>query len=420
MSAARRERFDVLVLGAGPAGAAAALGALRLGYRTAVIARALPHGVEGLSARALASIRAAGFTAHAADWTSAPAARLVWWAGERSWRGQEAIVDRSRLASCQCAALQESGVQMLQGTVREVQSAGQAWQVSTDAGAYQARAVLDARGRRARGSEQCGPALVAWSATQPTGRLLPAGTAVVALPEGWVWFARTANGMQSLQFVGAATERGARRQLVHRLQAAARLLPEFGLETLQLTALEGVTARAAVARYSRPSRGCGWLRIGDAAVAMDPLSGNGIHEATGSARVAIAAINSYLQGARWPMLAQFVDQRAAELWRRSVTTAAAFYRQQARHDGGKFWRDAAAVYEQLGAAARPPQPGPGRFEVRPVLDGSRIVPGRVWVDSQWPRGIWQVDRHVLAQLPPTLLPSVLRRASRAAQHEGPR
>jgi 2-polyprenyl-6-methoxyphenol hydroxylase-like FAD-dependent oxidoreductase len=190
-------------------------------------------------------------------------------------------------------------------------------------------------------------------------------------------------------------------QLALGIQAAACALPSFrpAIERLAAVAAGG-SARAAVARYSQPSRGQGFLRIGDAAVAMDPLSGNGIHEAIRSARVAVAAVNSYLLGTPWSVVARFVDERARELWRRSVTTAARFYRQQADWAGpAGFWAAATTAYEQAARAAMlPPEEGPGHFEMRPVLDGERIDLRQVWVSAQWPRGVWKVDGRSVDQV----------------------
>ena len=125
---------------------------------------------------------------------------------------------------------------------------------------------------------------------------------------------------------------------------------------------------------------------------MDPLSGNGVHEAVRSARVAVAALNSYLRGAHWPVVAQFVDERAVELWRRCVTAAAGFYRLQADYSHSEFWVRTASAYEAAMRQAAVAEEGPGRFEMRPVLDGERIEIRQVWVSPEWPRGVWNVSR----------------------------
>jgi flavin-dependent dehydrogenase len=177
------------------------------------------------------------------------------------------------------------------------------------------------------------------------------------------------------------------------LAAAADRLPEFA-HALALTPTERLTqvsGRAAVARFSLPARTPGLLRVGDAAVAMDPLSGHGVFEALRSAQAAIAAANSYLTGMAWCPIARLLNERAGEVWRRALLTAAAFYRQEAEHAVGPFWRSTGDAYAACVALAEPRDSGPGGIETRFVLNGSRIELREVWVDAKWPRGIWQVN-----------------------------
>jgi flavin-dependent dehydrogenase len=150
---------------------------------------------------------------------------------------------------------------------------------------------------------------------------------------------------------------------------------------------------------------------------MDPLSGNGIHEAVRSARVAVAAVNSYLRGEPWSVVARFVDERSRELWRRSVSAAADFYRLQADWSGSEFWTSTAAAYERAAGQAMIQVEGEGQFEMRPVLNGEQIELRRVWVSPDWPRGVWKVDGRSLEQTPVEQIPSLLRRAAGVRRQE---
>jgi flavin-dependent dehydrogenase len=387
--AAADQLFDAVVLGAGPAGVAAALGLSRLGYSVAVVSRRCSSSVEGLSARALASLTEAGLGS-AAKSASEPATRFVYWAGKSSERGQESLIQREQFDAHLRAAVQDTAVNRMDGSIRRFHFTDDVWQVETTGGLIRGRTVLDARGRYARRSDCRGPLLVAWNVTQHSGERAAPGSAVAALDDGWCWLARTGEGLLALQFVGSANEPLSRQQLAERIRAAGRVLPQFRPAIEQLSGVTTSHARAAVARYSQPSRGQGFLRIGDAAVAMDPLSGNGIHEAVRSARVAVAAVNSYLRGTQWSVVARFIDERARELWRRSVAAAAGFYRLQADWAGPGFWTWAATAYEQAAHEALLREAGPGHFEMRPVLNGEQIELRRVWVCAEWPRGVWKV------------------------------
>jgi len=402
--------MDVVVLGAGPAGAAAAVALAAKGFTTAVVskgvttsARDLSSGavvspvrglsshapvglVQGLSSRALSALTEAGL-APAAQCASGPAARVVIWSGERSERGREGLVEREAFDAALRSCLCRSSICWIDAAARSVTFADELWQVETSEGPIRGRTLIDARGRHARRSDERGPLLVSWSLSLKSDPPITARTAVVALDDGWCWWAMTQSGMVHAQFVTSARQQLDREQLARQIQVAARQLPDVALPVDQLIAQGSVSACAAVARYSQPSRGPGHLRIGDATVAMDPLSGNGIHEAVRSARVAVAAVNSYLHGEPWSVVARFVDERSRELWRRSVSAAADFYRLQAVHSASEFWTSAATAYARAVTAASGTPACEGRFEMRPVLNYERIELRRVWVSSEFPRGV---------------------------------
>jgi flavin-dependent dehydrogenase len=193
-----------------------------------------------------------------------------------------------------------------------------------------------------------------------------------------------------LQYIGSP-HNATRPSSAALLAAAAEHVPELAPA---LTATELVatgTGCAAVARFSLPAPTPGFLRVGDSAVAMDPLSGHGIFEALCSSQVTIAAVNSYLTGVDWELIARFVNERAGELWRRALATAAEFYRREAEHAAKPFWMAAADAYAAGAARAGPRYSGPGQIESRPVLNGSRIELREVWVSTDSPRGIWHMS-----------------------------
>lgn len=397
-------RADVVVVGGGPAGAAAALGLARLGYQVTVVTLERSATVEGLSARTVARLEAAGLRAAVAT-ASAPAPRMVSWGDDRAQRGEERIVARDQLDQALRTDVQAAGVRWINAAAGAVRGDESAWLVETDEGALHCRAVLDARGRRARRHERRGPHLVSWGdcveCDSPPANPHPPSTGVVALDDGWCWVARPEAGRAWIQFVGDATQPKSAQDLGARFQRAlqalslSQVLPDPNVPSPMRFRIG--PARAAVARYSAPTQGTGYLRIGDAAVAMDPLSGNGIYEALGSAQVAVAAINTWLTGGPWPEIARFLDERAAELWRRCVTAAGSFYRQQAERTSRPFWQQTASAYEHLALEAETTEKGPGRFEMRPVLNRQRIEVRRVWVSPAWPRGMWMPAPAVLQQ-----------------------
>ena len=73
----------IVVLGAGPAGAAVALGLRRLGYAVALISEWRRFAaLEGVSVRVLEALRSAGFNQALAD-AALPSQRQVSWNGQQ-------------------------------------------------------------------------------------------------------------------------------------------------------------------------------------------------------------------------------------------------------------------------------------------------------------------------------------------------
>jgi flavin-dependent dehydrogenase len=388
----RHSKATVVVLGAGPAGCAVALGLMRLGIAVRVLSQPRTDTIEGISPRTLDLLRTSGF-AEAARECAVATPRVAHWAGKRITGSSESLVSRLRLDAALCRDLVAAGIDILQTTVRNVYQKPGGFRVVTDIGELCTRFVIDARGRRARRADELGPRLIAWSELHRPLRALPAGSGLVALERGWCWIASTgerADGRLLVQYIGKA-HGSPRSSTATLLAVAAEYLPELAPTLTGTEFLSAVTGRAAVARFSLPAQMPGLLRVGDAGVAMDPLSGHGIFEALRSAQAAIAATNSYLTGMDWGTIARFVNERASEVWRRSLVTAAQFYRREAVHAADPFWTATADGYSACAALAGPKHSGPGRIETRPVLNGSRIELRDIWVSAKYPRGIWQVN-----------------------------
>jgi flavin-dependent dehydrogenase len=384
---------DVLVLGAGPAGCAAALGLTRLGVaRVRIISRPRTDAIEGISRRTINLLRTSGLV-NAACECAAVSPRIAYWAGQRIAANRESLVSRARFDAALGRDIATVGLEITTATVREVLPEAGGFRVATDAGDWHAHCVIDARGRRVRRPGELGPRLIAWSELRRPLRAAPRGSVLVALEGGWCWVASTgehADSRLQLQYV-SRPHGAARLSSAALLAAAAEHMPELAPALTATELLATGTGCAAVARFSLPAPTPGLVRVGDSAVAMDPLSGHGVFEALRSSQVAIAAVNSYLTGVDWELIARFLNAHAGELWRRALATAAEFYRREAEHAANPFWLATADAYATRAALAGPRYSGPGRIESRPVLNGSRIELREVWVSTNSPRGIWQVS-----------------------------
>jgi 2-polyprenyl-6-methoxyphenol hydroxylase-like FAD-dependent oxidoreductase len=186
----------ILILGAGPAGAAVALGLRRLGYPVSIVSewRRFP-ALEGVSLRVLEALRAAGLEHALADATL-PSQRKVSWNGQQHAQNIEWLLDRPRFDRGLREDLQRAGVELIEGRVLAVQSSASGHQVQIEGHAdLQADFLVESRGRQAPalGKGLRGPETVSllncWQ-----GAPGATASAVESIEQGWVWMARQADG----------------------------------------------------------------------------------------------------------------------------------------------------------------------------------------------------------------------------------
>ncbi len=237
----------------------------------------------------------------------------------------------------------------------------------------------DARGF-ARDRSARGPLLLAVGQQfQVQGSRAP-GTHIHATDAGWCWWAAHERALW-VQVVG----RPRAGLPAARLAAAAARIPALA-RVLEDAVPDGdPVARPAHARLGLAACDPTRWRVGDAAFALDPLSGQGVYEALRGARLVATAIESVLGGSDAQLAHRFVAEQQVESWARGVRMAAAFYRENA--ECSAFWADTAAAYEALLPKVAPIAAG---IERRPVLCDGRISEREVVVTAEHPRGVWHV------------------------------
>ncbi|MCY1281805.1 geranylgeranyl reductase family protein [compost metagenome] len=393
----------IVVLGAGPAGTAAALGLRRLGYRVCVVSdwRRF-EAVEGVSQRVLDGLRHAGLTRALAT-AAAPSPRRVAWNGEDRVLNQECLLDRLRFDAALREDLRAAEVELIEARVRQVESSEHGHRIVLETGeVLEADFLVEARGRQAplAGGRRRGPEtlslLTRWR--QAPG---PAASAVESLADGWSWMARLADGRCYWQLTLDAGNAGlpAKEQLAGycaRRRAESALVRElFGSTELPPSELH---ARSSTAILFHEASGANWLRVGDSAMAVDPLSGNGIFQSLSSALQAPAVINTLLRHPeRGELARRFHQQRVEQLFLRFARTGRDFYALEQRWAEQPFWRErrqwpddapmhAAANFSQV------------RVERAPVIRGDTIDEAEVVVTADQPLGIWHVQGIEVAPL----------------------
>jgi flavin-dependent dehydrogenase len=162
------------------------------------------------------------------------------------------------------------------------------------------------------------------------------GILVESTSDGWWFSAPTGDGRRGVSwFTDARSLRGA-------LRSEAALMSHLKLAQHTSAAIESLAyaeRKVRVAGTSLLSRfaGEGWLAIGDAAIARDPLSSQGVLAALESSSAALAAIQAQLLGLASGMHEYADFQRNAA--RRFIRERQVLYDREKREQRGSFWRE---------------------------------------------------------------------------------
>ncbi|WP_201196950.1 flavin-dependent monooxygenase QhpG [Pseudomonas fluorescens] len=393
----------IAILGAGPAGAAVALGLRRLGHDVTLVCEWRRFAaLEGVSIRVLEALRGAGLQ-HALAQATLPSQRQVSWNGQQHAQNIEYLLDRPDFDRGLREDLRLAGVDLIERRVSSVQPLPIGHRVEIEGhDALIADFVVEARGRQAptSGKGLRGPETVSllnrWQ-----GAAGDTASAVESLEDGWAWMARRADGQCYWQWTldVASAQLPGKAQLLdycrQRRQASALAREFFGAAPevdLQLQ------ARSSTAILCPQVCGERWIRVGDAAMAVDPLSGNGIFQSLSSALQAPAVINTLLRKPERAALAQrFHQQRVEQLFLRFARIGRDFYADEQRWREQPFWRarrqwpDVEVAHAEVDFAAL-------RIERAPVLKEGFVDEAEVVITADQPLGIWHVQGVELAPL----------------------
>lgn len=394
---------NIVILGAGPAGAAVALGLRRLGHDVTLISEWRRFAaLEGVSIRVLEALRNAGLHQALAD-AALPSRRQVAWNGEQHAQNTEYLLDRPRFDRGLREDLRSAGVDVLEGRVLTVHSSASGHRIEIDGRPpLTAGFLVEARGRQAPaiGKGRRGPETVSllnrWQGTPGV-----TASAVESLENGWAWMARRDDGqcywqwtldVASAELPGKAHLLDYCRQRRHESALARDFFGEALEADLQLH------ARSSTAILSPQVCGANWIRVGDAAMAVDPLSGNGIFQSLSSALQAPAVINTLLcKPERLALAQRFHQQRVEQLFLRFARVGRDFYADEQRWVEQPFWQarrqwpDAEVSHAAADFSAL-------KIERAPVLREGWVDEAEVVITADQPLGIWHVQGVEVAPL----------------------
>jgi flavin-dependent dehydrogenase len=427
---------EVCVIGAGPAGCVFAARMAQLGHRVRLIEQAIfPRSRlgESLSPGVAPLLEAAGLDG-AIDASGARRVRAVrvnWADGPQSRedpRQQGLIVERGAFDLALVERARAFGVDVSQpARVLDRREDGERWRLAVDVGgrleALEADFLADAGGRASAAAR---PRLRAGAPTLALfaywrGERLPNEPLIEAGEAAWFWGVPLPNGTyNTLVFVDPKSFRAGAADLSQRF--LSRLAQSRLMQDCRDAELVG-PARAidATPYFANACVSANSICLGDAALAIDPISSSGVQKAIQSALSGVVVANTLLRKPESTDLAvgfyrsQLKD--ASESHRR---WAADHYRAVAEVRGGRFWtarsgegREAdQPPREPLDAAAMVATPvelsRDAAFVETPCLDGEFVAPARALRHPRLARpvaylGSWELAP-LLRGLPPGRTP----------------
>jgi len=399
---------DVLVVGGGPAGCCVAMGLRDLGYAVQLLTSRRPWpSCEGISARTLQGLRSAGLHRALAQ-VGAATPRRACWNSMTTEANTEHLVLRREFDRALLEDVSAAGIPVLNGRLVRRSTAGDGLHSlavkleKTGPVQIACRFFVDARGRGVPGRDAAqlrGPETVSLVQVRqgPAGE---AGSLVCSYADGWAWLARLADGTLYLQLtVEFSAHSPPKREGLERWFAAqVRRIPAIHPWLQGSRSVSRIFARGSTSLLRDDIVTADAIRVGDAAMAVDPLSGNGIFQALSSALAAPAVINTLLRYPDDGALAQtFHRERVRHTFMRFARTGRDFYRLEQERGDTPFWQ-ARQRWPDDQLAHPETTPEFLGLRERPVLEGDRIRSRRVAVTSDQPLGVWHVDGVELAPL----------------------
>jgi flavin-dependent dehydrogenase len=346
--------WDVVVAGAGPAGAVAAAGLVRAGRRV-LLADRPDAGCkigEALPGAAVRLLRALELPAPRPQGPHAPIAGTLSAWGSPDFIGTDTLrdpygaawrLDRRRFDAELREAALAAGATALPARLREANRDGDGWRLQFDDGSEaHARWIVDASGRSARLARKLGVkrwrdsrmiALYRMGAASADFR--DSRSFIEAAADGWWYAARLPSGaaIAGLHTDAAQAARiKAEPQTWQAALAATRGLGPLFAATCFTQALPA--ADAGGARLSA-FYGEGWIACGDAAMSFDPISGQGIFAALHSGSAAADAVHAALDGER-ALLGAYA-RRLEEVWSIYRARRETLYASERRWPARPFW-----------------------------------------------------------------------------------
>lgn len=402
MSTEKNIETEVCVVGGGPAGSIIAMSLARLGHEVYLLEKSAfprPHVGESLPPSILPLLGALGVRERVESARFIrPSQAIIRWSDRHEITKQTPavpglLVDRGEFDHLLLMAAQEAGVKIIQpaqasapvacenGWLIRARGAASTFAVRTNFLVNAAGRSLIMKGRRKRTST---PTLAVYGYWKDTG-YLQTETLVEAGPAEWYWGSPLRNDLfNAMVFIDPKRCAGTANsiEVLYR-----RLLDQSSLlrGCLRGTLASSVTACNASAFFDADCVGSTFIKVGEASLAVDPLSSQGIQVAIQSAAQGAIVVHTLLE--KPAHAAAALEFYCASQYQRVVrygSTAADSYAQQHSFRASPFWaKRSQKPWQAVQAPAESINPGalPAECPLRPAetlnLHDTPVIDGNI-------------------------------------------
>ena len=403
-----KRSYTIAVLGGGLAGCVAARGLKELGHEVVLLTRdRRGRTYEGMSQRTVDGLKFAGFK-QSISLLGPEVERIAYWNGKSSAANREYIVERAEFDATLQKDARDSGVEVIRTRVEPIFFKGEKWKIPTrreneSKSTLAADFVIEARGGQAPldgEKRELGPKATTLIQSWQLAERRPPGTSVASFPNGWAWWATPGNGKAVLQMTVSPVDSGssspsAGKELFFK---ELKKIPEAESWLRNAMPAGPISKRNSTPSHVSPPVRENSMRVGDAAVTGDPLSGQGHFAAVGGALAAVAVTNTHLRRPANAALArQFFEERCTSLFRSHARMGSEFYATETRWPESPFWATRRNWYKKR-TASDPFKISRPHLAEKPVIEDDFVVSRKVVVTADHPRGVWKIADVPLADL----------------------